>query len=70
MNSKKYGSQNTNLVLTKKADKFYSETDPLNIFENEDGTYRTTGFLEATFENAAGLNAALEDMADSFSENN
>jgi topoisomerase IA-like protein len=70
MNGKKYGSQNTNLVLTKKADEFYGETDPLNIFEYNDGTYKTTGFINATFKNADELNKSLEDMADSISENN
>ena len=69
MNGKKYGSENTNLVLTKKADMFYSETDPLDIFEHHDGTYTTKGFINATFDSAEALNKSLENMADAIAEN-
>jgi hypothetical protein len=69
MNGRKYGSQNTNLILTTKADKFYSETDPLNIFEHEDGTYTVTGLFNGTFENAKTLNDELEAYADAIAEN-
>lgn len=50
---RKYGSENTHLTLTQKADRLYSETDPLNIYEreidleNEDGEIVSTGYLYA-----------------------
>ena len=32
---RRFGDENTHLTLTKKADRFYSETDPINIYERE-----------------------------------
>ena len=69
-----YGSENTHLTLTKKADKFYSETDPYRIYEreteDEDGDtvylYTTRGFTDTPgiWMTEYELNEMLEAEAD------
>lgn len=72
-----YGSENTHLTLTDKAQRFYSETDPCHIFEREtedaDGEtvylYATRGFPDSGgWMTEAELNEMLEAEADEIAE--
>lgn len=65
-NYKVYGNENTNLKLTDKAFKVYSDTDPLEIREFEkDGefTYELKGCIEGTY-SAEEVIEILEEMGD------
>ena len=68
-----YGSENTHLTLTRKADEFYSMTDPYHIYEceaeGENGEtvylYATRGFTDSRdWMTEAELNEMLEAEAD------
>ena len=59
---KLYGSVKTNLILTDKADKFYSSAYPLRIFERSDGLYDVDGVLEGNELTGYEVNALLEEV--------
>ena len=62
---KRYGNDQTNLVLTGLAKKVYAQTDPLRIdeIETEDGNYRysISGCIESSGLTADEVVKALED---------
>ena len=53
---------------SQKALDFYSNTDPLAIYKNDDGTYSIAGCFECTAEDGAGLCDVLDSFADAVSE--
>ena len=59
-----YGNEKTNLELTDKAFAVYSDTDPLKIIEEDDGTYTMTGVFERYGMTAEDVNRVLESFAD------
>lgn len=59
-----YGNEKTNLTLTDKAFEVYSNTDPLKIIEEDDGTYSMTGCFERYGMSAEQVNSVLESFAD------
>lgn len=71
-----YGNEKTHLALTEKAERIYSNTDPLRIieeeYEDENGEKKYRYFLVAFFGDKAmteaELNAFLELMADEVGE--
>ena len=62
MKRKRYGDTSTNLTLTEKAYNVYSDTDPLSIYEREDGFYDMEGVVEARGLTAEQVNGILEDL--------
>lgn len=63
-NYKVYGNEPTQLTLTEKASAVYECTDPIEIRENEDGTYNITGNLDRYCNSAESVNRYLEDVYD------
>ena len=61
---KRYGDTKTALNLTEKAFAAYSETDPLDIYEHDDGSYSMRGACEFNNLTAADVNDILEDFYD------
>ena len=63
---KRYGDAKTALRLSEKAERIYSDTQPLSIFEEEtdDGEYRytVTGFLQGEDLTEDEVNALLESL--------
>lgn len=63
---KRYGDTKTALRLSAKAERIYSDTQPLSIFEEEteDGEYRytVTGFLQGEDMTEDEVNALLESL--------
>lgn len=59
-----YGNTKTNLVLSDKAAQMYSECDPLQIVEHEDGSYSLRGIEDRDNMTAEDVNRWLEDLAD------
>lgn len=59
-----YGNENTNLVLTEKAERAYSATDPLKIIERADGTYSLRGCEDRDGMAEEEVNEWLEDLFD------
>jgi hypothetical protein len=59
-----YGNEKTRLELTEKAQRIYSESDPLQIIEQDDGTYSARGIIDRDGMTAAEVNKMLEDMSD------
>lgn len=63
---KRYGDTKTSLRLSEKAERIYSDTQPLSIFEEEtdDGEYRytVTGFLQGEDLTEDEVNALLESL--------
>ena len=63
---KRYGDTKTSLRLSEKAERSYSDTQPLSIFEEEtdDGEYRytVTGFLQGEDLTEDEVNALLESL--------
>ena len=57
-----YGDEKTNLTLTDKAFEVYSNTDPLKIIEEDDGTYSMTGCIERFGMTEDQVNAVLESL--------
>lgn len=62
MKRRRYGDVSTNLVLTEKAYNVYIDTDPLSIYEREDGSYDMEGCIEARGLTAEQVNGILEDL--------
>ena len=70
-NFKIYGSESTHLILSKKAQQFYSGTDPLTIreYDTENGcmySYSIAGDPFTSLMSAEQLNRDLEQLADEF----
>lgn len=65
---KRYGDTNTVLSLSDKAWRCYSDTEPLDIFEEDNGTYTMTGVIEQTGLTADEVNEWLEDLEDEISK--
>ncbi len=61
---KRYGCQETALHLSPEAQKIYNDTDPLNIFENENGLYTLTGAIEAENLTEGEVNDALISLGE------
>ena len=61
-----YGNRNTSLKLSEKALAVYSDTDPLQIIENDDGRYDITGAFEYCDVTADEVNSILEDLYDEY----
>ena len=59
-----YGNEKTKLVLSDKAYEVYSNTDPLNIIEEDDGTYSMKGCFERYGMTAEDVNRFFEELAD------
>jgi len=59
-----YGNEKTKLVLSDKAYEVYSNTDPLNIIEEDDGTYSMNGCFERYGMTAEDVNRFFEELAD------
>ena len=59
-----YGNENTDLTLSDKAFAVYSETDPLRIMEEDDGTYTITGVIDRNGMTAEQVNRVLESFSD------
>lgn len=57
---KRFGDTKTKLTLTDKAQRFYNQTDPINIYEREDGLYDIDGFSAAEGLTAEEVNTTLE----------
>ena len=57
-----YGNDKTNLVLSDKAFEVYSNTDPLKIIEEDDGTYSMTGCIERHGMTEDDVNTVLEEF--------
>ena len=64
---KRYGCQNTALQLSPEAQKVYNETDPLDIFENENGLYTLTGAIVAENLTEGEVNDALISLGECWS---
>lgn len=60
---KRYGDTKTALVLSEKALAVYSDTDPLDIIERDDGTYSIRGIDQRDGMTADDVNKYLEDLA-------
>lgn len=60
---KRYGNEPTKLVLNQTAQRVYNNTDPLDIYELDNGTYKITGCLEADNLTAEQVNTALIEFA-------
>lgn len=69
MKRKCYGDTKTNLTLTEKAFNAYCITDPLSIYEREDGLYDIVGCYEATSLTAELVNKILEEFLEDCEEN-
>jgi hypothetical protein len=52
------------LELTEKADMGYSETSPLDVIRNIDGSYRVVGAIEADNLTAEDVSDLLESLVD------
>lgn len=63
-NYKVYGNEPTSLTLSEKASAVYECTDPLEIRENEDGTYKIAGNLDRICASAEAVNHYLEEVYD------
>ena len=59
-----YGNESTSLKLSKKAFDVYSESDPLQIIEEDDGTYTMHGIEERSGLSEDQVNSILESYAD------
>ena len=59
-----YGNEKTDLVLSDKAYEVYSNTDPLNIIEEDDGTYSMKGCFGRYGMTAEDVNRFFEELAD------
>ena len=62
--TKRYGDSKTDLVLSDKAARIYSECDPLDIIEHEDGSYSIRGIEDRNGMTAEEVNLWLEDLSD------
>lgn len=60
--AKVYGNEKTSLKLSALALDVYSNTDPLKIIEESDGTYTMTGCFEQTGMSADDVNSFLEEL--------
>ena len=60
--AKVYGNEPTNLKLSDLAFEVYSNTDPLTIVEETDGTYSMHGCFEQTGMTAEEVNSFLEEL--------
>lgn len=60
---KHFGFEPTNLILSKDAQSIYDDTDPIDIYEADDGTYSIRGAIEADGLTAAEVNSALIALA-------
>ena len=60
---KRYGCQETALHLSPEAQRVYNETDPIDIFENENGLYTLTGAIVAENLTEGQVNDALISLA-------
>lgn len=61
---KKYGDVKTNLTLTEKALDAYNETNPLYIYEMDDGTYSMRGLFKFDGMTEKEVNNFLECLRD------
>lgn len=61
---KRYGDTKTNLTLTEKAFKAYSECDPCSIIEHDDGSFSIMGIDERHGMTEQEVNAYFEQLAD------
>lgn len=61
---KTYGNEKTNLTLSEKAFKAYSNSDPCDIIEHDDGTYSMRGILDRDNMTEADVNQVLEELWD------
>lgn len=59
-----YGNDKTDLTLTDKAEAMYVECDPLQIIEQDDGSYSLRGIEDRDGMTAEEVNLWLEDLAD------
>ena len=62
-----YGNEKTSLTLTEKAQKAYSETDPIRIeeVETDDGyIYNVSGCIECNNLTEEAVNRVFEDLYD------
>lgn len=59
-----YGWDNTNLTLTEKAHEVYSNSDPIEIKEFDDGYYSISGIIDRDGMTADEVNELLEELAD------
>lgn len=59
-----FGNDQTALTLTDKAAAMYTECDPLQIIEHEDGSYSIRGIEDRDGMTAEDVNGLLEDLAD------
>ena len=59
-----FGNENTNLILTDKASAMYADCDPLQIIEQDDGSYSIRGIEDRDGLTAEDVNGWLEDLAD------
>lgn len=59
---KRFGDTKTSLTLTEKAQIAYNETDPLDIYEVEDGTFEVDGVMRLFNCTADDINNYLEEL--------
>lgn len=63
-----FGNENTNLTLTDKASAMYADCDPLQIIEQDDGSYSLRGIEDRDGMTAEDVNAWLEYLSDELDE--
>ena len=51
---------------SEKALSFYSDSDPLDIYELDDGSYTVSGVIDINASNADDLRRILDDLAEDF----
>ena len=59
-----YGNEKTDLILSDKAARMYAECDPLQIIEQDDGSYSIRGIEDRDDMTAGDVNRWLEDLSD------
>lgn len=64
MSGTRYGDGKTSLVLTEKALAAYSESDPLDIIETDDGVFSMRGIEDRDNMTAEQVNTWLECLYD------
>ena len=63
---KRYGDTNTHLTLSERAQRIYSESAPLSIYEADDGSYTVDLFGDLrTGLTEADVNALIESLEES-----
>ncbi len=59
-----YGNEKTSLQLSEKAARMYAECDPLQIIEEDDGSFTMHGIEERAGMSGEEVNSWLEQLAD------